>query len=175
MNARNAGAVARELSHFIGDERVSGRGVAFLQYDNISSYVALVAQVRVERASGKVRVERVCVAHDRGLIVNPDGLRNQIEGNVIQAASRALLEEVRFDRGGVKSVDWTGYPIMRFSDVPEEIAISLISRPDPPALGGGEPAGCPVFAAVANAIFDATGARMRSVPFTPERVRAALA
>ena len=154
---------------------VSGRGVAFVQYDNISSYVALVAQVRVERRSGRVRVERVYVAHDCGLIVNPDGLRNQIEGNVIQALSRALLEEVQFDRGGVKSVDWKGYPIMHFSDVPDEIGISLISRPDHPALGGGEPAGCPVFAAVANAIFDATGARLRNVPFTPGRMRAALA
>jgi nicotinate dehydrogenase subunit B len=122
-----------------------------------------------------VRVERVFVAHDCGLIVNPDGLRNQIEGNVIQALSRALLEEVQFDRGGVRSVDWRGYPIMRFSDVPDEIGISLINRPEQPALGGGEPAGSPVFAALANAIFDATGARLRSVPFTPERVRAMLA
>lgn len=154
---------------------VTGRGVAFVQYDNISAYVALVVQVRVERRSGTVRVERAYVAHDCGLIVNPDGLRNQIEGNVIQAVSRALLEEVQFDRSGVKSVDWRGYPIMHFSDVPDEIGISLISRPDQPALGAGEPAGCPVFAAVANAIFDATGARLRSVPFTPARVRAALA
>jgi len=152
----------------------TGRGVAFLQYDNVSAYVALVAQVRVERRSGKVRVERVFVAHDCGLIVNPDGLRNQIEGNVIMGLSRALLEQVRFDRDGVLSVDWTGYPIMRFSDVPDEIGISLINRPEQPALGAGEPAGCPVFAAVANAIFDATGERLRSVPFTPERVRAVL-
>lgn len=152
----------------------AGRGVAFLQYDNISSYAAVVVHVRIERTSGRVRVERVYVAHDCGLIVNPDGLRNQIEGNVVQALSRALLEQVQFDRGGVTGVDWRGYPIMRFSDLPEEIGISLISRPDQPALGGGEPAGCPVFAAVANAIFDATGARLRSVPFTPERLRAAM-
>lgn len=153
----------------------TGRGVAFAQYNNIGAYVALVVHLRIERKSGKVRADRVFVAHDCGLIVNPDGLRNQIEGNVIQGLSRALLEEVQFDRGGVKSVDWRGYPIMRFSDMPEEIGISLINRPEQPAQGGGEPAGSPILAAVANAIFDATGARLRSVPFAPERVRAAIA
>ena len=166
----------KDRTRAAGDRRaVTGRGVAFVQYNNTGAYVALVAQVRLERKSGKVRVERVFVAHDCGLIVNPDGLRNQIEGNVIQGLSRALLEEVQFDRSGVKSVDWRGYPIMRFSDVPQEIGISLINRPEQPALGAGEPAGSPIFAAVANAIFDATGGRLRSVPFTPERVRAVLA
>jgi CO/xanthine dehydrogenase Mo-binding subunit len=101
-------------------------------------------------------------------------VRNQIEGNVIQALSRALLEEVRFDRQAVTSLDWASYPILRFSDAPEAIAISLIDRRDQPSLGAGEPATAPVLAAVANAIFDATGARLRSVPFTPERVKAAL-
>lgn len=153
----------------------TGRGVAFVQYNNTGAYVALVAHVHLDRKSGKVRVERVYVAHDCGLIVNPDGLRNQIEGNVIQGISRALLEEVQFDPGGVKSLDWSGYPILRFSDVPNEIGIGLINRPEQPALGGGEPAGSPVMAALANAIFDVTGKRLRSVPFTPERVRAALA
>ena len=153
----------------------AGRGVAFVQYDNAGAYVGLVVEVRVDRASGKVRVERAYVAHDCGLIVNPDGVRNQIEGNVIQALSRALLEEVRFDRHAVTSLDWASYPILRFSEVPDEIAISLIDRRDQPSLGAGEPATAPVFAAVANAIFDATGARLRSIPFTPERVKAALA
>ena len=152
----------------------TGRGVAYVQYDNYSAYVALVAQVRVER-SGKVRVERVAVAHDCGLIVNPDGLKNQIEGGIVQTISRALNEEVRFDRGGVSSLDWIGYPILRFGDAPEEIAIDLINRPDKPSLGAGEPAVSPVIAAVANAIFDATGARLRTVPFTAQRVKAALA
>jgi CO/xanthine dehydrogenase Mo-binding subunit len=151
-----------------------GRGVAFVQYDNAGAYVGMVVEVRVDPASGKVRVERVHVAHDCGLIVNPDGVRNQIEGNVIQALSRALLEEVRFDRQAVTSLDWASYPILRFSDAPEAIAISLIDRRDQPSLGAGEPATAPVLAAVANAIFDATGARLRSVPFTPERVKAAL-
>ena len=150
-----------------------GRGVAFVHYDNYSGYAAVAMQVRVERASGKVRVERVAVAHDCGQIVNPDGLKNQIEGNIVQTLSRALLEEVRFDAKKVTSLDWARYPIMRFSDLPQEIAITLIDRPDKPSLGAGEPAAAPVMAAVANAIFDATGVRLRSVPFTPERVKAA--
>ena len=153
----------------------TGRGAAFVQYDDAGAYVGMVVDVRVDRTSGKVRVARVYVAHDCGLIVNPDGVRNQIEGNVIQGLSRALLEEVKFDRHAVTSLDWASYPILRFSDVPDEIAISLIDRSDQPWLGAGEPATSPVFAAVANAIFDATGARLRSVPFTPERVKAALA
>jgi CO/xanthine dehydrogenase Mo-binding subunit len=154
--------------------RGSGRGMAFVQYDNAGAYVALVVEVRVDRATGKVRVARAYVAHDCGLIVNPDGLRNQIEGNLIQGLSRALLEEVGFDRQAVTSLDWASYPILRFSDVPDDIAIGLIDRRDQPSVGAGEPATTPVVAAVANAIFDATGARLRSVPFTPERVKAAL-
>jgi CO/xanthine dehydrogenase Mo-binding subunit len=152
-----------------------GRGVAFVHYDNYSGYAAIALQVLVDRASGKVSVERVACAHDCGLIVNPDGLKNQIEGNIVQTLSRALLEEVKFDTAKVTSLDWQHYPILRFSDVPDEIAITLINRPDKPSLGAGEPAAAPVMAAVANAIFDATGVRMRSVPFTPERVKAALA
>ena len=153
----------------------AGRGVAFVHYDNYSGYAAIVLQVHVDRASGKVSVERVAAAHDCGLIVNPDGLKNQIEGNIVQTLSRALLEDVKFDTAKVTSLDWARYPILRFSDVPEEIAITLINRPDKPSVGAGEPAASPIMAAVANAIFDATGVRLRSVPFTPERVKAALA
>jgi CO/xanthine dehydrogenase Mo-binding subunit len=153
----------------------TGRGAAFVHYDDHGAYVAIAVEVRVDGASGKVRAERVYVAHDCGLVVNPDGLRNQIEGNVIQGLSRALLEEVAFDRHGIVTLDWASYPILRFSDVPDEIAISLIDRRDQPSLGAGEPATAPVFAAVANAIFDATGVRLRSIPFTPGRVKAALA
>jgi nicotinate dehydrogenase subunit B len=152
-----------------------GRGVAFVHYDNYSGYAAIALQVQVDRASGKVSVESVAAAHDCGLIVNPDGLKNQIEGNIVQTLSRALLESVRFDTAKVTSLDWVGYPILRFSDVPREIAITLINRPDKPSVGAGEPAASPVMAAVANAIFDATGVRIRSVPFTAERVKAVLA
>ena len=116
----------------------------------------------------------MCIAHDCGLVVNPDGLRNQIEGNVVQAISRTLKEAVRFDSTRVTGVDWNGYPILRFSEIPDAIDIDLIDHPDQPSVGAGEAATSPIPAAIANAIFDATGARVRQVPFTPERVREAL-
>jgi len=122
-----------------------------------------------------VRVPYVAVAHDCGLIVNPDGVKNQIEGNIVQAISRALIEEVQFDGAGVTSLDWQGYPILHFSDVPDEIAITLINRPDKPMVGAGEGATSPVAAAIANAIHDATGRRLRTLPFNPARVKTALA
>ncbi len=151
-----------------------GRGIAFLRYENNAAYAATVAEVTVERGSGQIRVERVTVAHDCGLIVNPDGLRNQIEGNVLQSMSRALFEQVDFDQGQVTSVDWDHYPILRFTDLPE-VQVVLLDHPDQPAWGAGEVATAPTAAAIANAVFDATGLRLRRVPFTPDAVRAALA
>ena len=151
-----------------------GRGFAFLRYENDFAYAATVAEVAVDRATGQIRVERVTVAHDCGLIVNPDGLRNQIEGNVVQSTSRALLEQVSFDRDQVTCVDWAHYPILRFSEVPD-VQVVLIDHPDQPAWGAGEVATAPTSAAIANAVFDATGARLRHVPFTPDVVQAALA
>ena len=147
--------------------------MAFAWYENDQAIVACIAHVQVDTASGAVRVKRMVVAHDCGLIINPDGLKNQIEGNVIQSLSRTLKEEVMFDEWRIKSVDWDSYPILTFSEVPE-VEIVLINRPDQPALGAGEPATVTTAAAVANAIFDATGARLRQIPFTPERVMAAL-
>jgi CO/xanthine dehydrogenase Mo-binding subunit len=149
-----------------------GRGVAFARYENDQAIVACIAEVQVERASGIVRVKRIVVAHDCGLIINPDGVKNQLEGNVIQALSRALKEEVRFDELRITSVDWQTYPILTFSEVPD-IEIVLINHTDQPAMGAGEPATVTTAAAVANAIFDATGIRLRQIPFTPERVRVA--
>jgi CO/xanthine dehydrogenase Mo-binding subunit len=128
-----------------------------------------VAEVEVDKSSGNVRVKRITISHDCGLIVNPDGLNNQIEGNVIQGVSRALMEEVQFDASGMKNLDWGSYPIITFPDVPE-IDIVLINRPEMPSLGGGEPAIIPVAAAIANAISDATRVRLREIPFTPNRV-----
>jgi len=151
-----------------------GRGIAFAQYENAFAYVATVADVDVNHATGEVRVARVFVAHDCGLIVNPDGLRNQIEGSVVQTISRALKEEVTFDGSGVTSVDWRSYPILTFPEVPERIEIALINHPERPALGAGEPTACTVPAAIGNAIADATGVRLRTVPFTAERVKEAL-
>ncbi len=152
---------------------VDGRGLAFARYENDQAIVACVAFVTVDTATGVVRVPRVVVAHDCGLIINPDGVKNQIEGNVIQSLSRALKEEVKFDEYRVTSVNWETYPILKFSEVPE-IDIVLLNHPDQPALGAGEPSQVTTAAAVANAIFDATGARLRQIPFTPERVKAAL-
>ncbi len=155
------------------DGLLVGRGIAFARYETAYAYVAVVAEVRVVPVTGAVRVSRVCVAHDCGLIVNPDGVRNQIEGNVIQGISRALIEEVTWDETQVTSLDWGSYPILGFTDIPQ-IEIDLIDRPDEPSWGAGEGAICPMVAAVGNAIFDATGVRLRTVRFTPERVRASL-
>ena len=150
-----------------------GRGIAFVQYDRTEAYVAAVAEVDVNQADGQVRIKRVVVAHDCGLIINPDGLRNQIEGNVIQATSRTLKEEVKYDGSMLTSLDWTSYPILRFPEIPEVI-IELINRSDQPPVGAGEATTSAIPAAIANAIFDATGARLRTVPFIPDRVKAAL-
>ena len=113
--------------------------------------------MEVDKTTGNVAVKRFTLSHDCGLIINPDGLKNQIEGNIIQGVSRALMEEVKFDSSGIKTLDWASYPVIRFPNVPE-IEIVLINRPEMPALGGGEPSSAPIAAAIANAIFDATGA-----------------
>ena len=150
-----------------------GRGLAFAQYENEVAYVATVAHVQVDPSSGAIRVQRIVTAHDCGLIINPDGLRNQIEGNVLQSLSRALYEEVTFDESHITSVDWDSYPILKFSDVPE-VEVVLINHPDQPAVGAGEPASITTAPAVANAIFRASGARVRQIPFAPQRLKAAL-
>jgi nicotinate dehydrogenase subunit B len=157
-----------------GGEVATGRGIAFLQYENENTYVATVADVTVHRQTGAIRVMRAFVAHDCGLIINPDGLRNQIEGGTIQTISRTLKEQVRWDQRGVTSVDWASYPILTFAEAPETIQIALIDHPDRPALGAGEAAACAVPAAVGNAVYDAIGIRLRHLPFTPDRVKAAL-
>ena len=150
-----------------------GRGLAYVHYKHSESYVAMGMDVAVERASGEIRVERVACAFDCGQIINPDGVHAQVEGSILQTLSRVLMEEVQFDRSRVTSVDWNSYPILRFPDVPR-LEIALIDRPTERPLGAGEASCTPVGAALANAVFDATGARLRTVPFTPERVKAAL-
>ena len=171
--AENAGWERRPSWQGKKQQLAEGRGVAFARYENDQAIVASIARVQVDTSSGAVRVKRMVVAHDCGLIINPDGLKNQIEGNTIQSLSRALKEEVVFDEWRIKSVDWDSYPILTFSEVPE-VEIVLINRPDLPAVGAGEPATTTTAAAVANAIFDATGARVRQIPFTSERVKEAL-
>jgi nicotinate dehydrogenase subunit B len=150
-----------------------GRGISFVHYKHNETYVGMGMEVAVERTSGRITVERVVCAHDCGQIINLDGVRAQIEGSILQTISRVLMEEVMFDRSRVVSVDWASYPILRFSAVPK-IDIELIDRPTQPPLGAGEAACTAVGAALANAVHDATGIRLRTVPFTPERVKALL-
>jgi nicotinate dehydrogenase subunit B len=153
---------------------VRGRGFSYIKYELVRTYVAVVADVEVNRRTGQVRVTNFYCAHDCGQIINPDGLRNQIEGNLVQTVSRTLIEELKFDRSRVTSVDWESYPILRFPDVPA-VAIDLIDRPNEAPWGAGEPTAALVPSAIANAIFDASGVRLRSVPFTPAKVLAGLA
>jgi nicotinate dehydrogenase subunit B len=150
----------------------TGRGIAYVPRGN--TRLATVAEVEVNQATGAVHVTRLVVAHDCGLIINPDGLRGTIEANLIQSMSWTFKEEVRFDRSGVTSVDWVTYPILMAAEAPDKVEIVLINRPDLPPSGAGEPASVATAPAIANAIFDATGARLRTVPFTPARVKAAL-
>src|SRR5215468_4734916 len=152
--------------------KVSGRGFAYVQRH--PTRVAMVAEVEVERSTGKVWVRRFTVAHDCGQIINPDGLRQVIEGGVVQAISRTLWEEVRFNTKNVTSVDWLTYPILDITEAPETIDIVLIDRPEIPPTGAGEPATRPVAAAIVNAVFDATGVRVRRAPLSPDNVKSAL-
>jgi len=151
-----------------------GRGISYCHYKGAENFLAMGMEVAVERASGTVRVLRVVCVHECGLMVNPDGVRAQVEGGILQSLSRALFEAVSFDAAGVTSTDWTSYPILTFPDVPA-LEIELIDRPHEKPLGAGEAACAPVAAALGNALFDATGIRLREAPFTAERMKAALA
>lgn len=156
-----------------------GRGFAFATYVHGSwpgvaaAAAAWVCDVAVDTESGEVTLTKVTVGQDQGLVINPDGVRQQIEGNVIQTASRTLVEEVAVDTITAAPRSWADYPIQTFDQLPE-IRTLLMDRPNDPALGVGESAAVPAAAAIANAIFDATGVRLREVPFTPEKMRAAL-
>ncbi|MFL6820988.1 MAG: molybdopterin cofactor-binding domain-containing protein [Xanthobacteraceae bacterium] len=152
--------------------KVSGRGIAYAQRNG--TRCAVIAEVDVDRASGKIWARRFVVGHDCGQIINPEGLRHTIEGNVVQGISRTLWEEVKFDANNVTSVDWMMYPILDITETPEAIEVALVNHPELPPTGAGEPSIRPVAAAIANAIFDATGVRIRRVPFSPDRVKQAL-
>ena len=154
-------------------DTLTGRGIAYAQRSG--AVVAIVAEVEIDRRSGKVWARKFTVAHDCGLIINPDELKRCIEGNVVQGTSRALAEEVVFDRARVTSIDWLSYPILDITEAPEAVDIVLINRPELPPAGAGESSIRPVAAALANAVFDATGVRLRRAPLTPERLKPALA
>jgi CO/xanthine dehydrogenase Mo-binding subunit len=151
-----------------------GRGVAFAKYKNLSAYVAVVVELEVDRQSGRIKVPRVVAATDSGQIINPDGLTNQIEGGIIQSTSWTLHEAVRFDRNGITSRDWSTYPILTMPEVPK-VEVELIDRPSEKSLGSGEASQGPTVAAIANAFANATGKRLRDLPFDAARVKAALA
>jgi CO/xanthine dehydrogenase Mo-binding subunit len=162
-----------------GSGRVlTGRGIAYTYRSN--TIVATIAEVEVNRDTGRIWVKRLVCAHDCGLAINPNGLRRTIEGGMLHGLSRALWEEVQFDDEKVTSVDWATHPSLRHSDTPERIDVVLVNgdpnpdRPDLPHYGAGEASHKPVIAAVANAVHDATGVRLRRAPFRKERVLAAL-
>jgi CO/xanthine dehydrogenase Mo-binding subunit len=148
----------------------TGQGIAYAVRG--ATKVAVIAEVEVNRSTGKIWARRFCVAHDCGQVVAPDLLRQTIEAQVVQTTSRALYEEVKFDNQRVTSVDWNSYPILDIKDAPESVDIVLLDHPELPPAGAGEAVCRPLAAALANAIFDATGVRMRQAPFTPERLKA---
>ena len=152
--------------------KVSGRGIAYSQRNG--TRVAIVAEVDIDRSTGKIWARKFTVAHDCGQIINPDGLVKCVEGNIVQGVSRTLWEEVTFDRKSVTSVDWLTYPILDITETPAEVNVVLINHPDIAPTGAGEPSIRPLAAAIANAIFDATGVQIRRVPFSPDRVKSAL-
>ena len=153
--------------------KVSGRGIAYSQRNG--TRCAIVAEVDIDRASGKIWARKFTIAHDCGQIINPDGLVHTIEGNIVQGVSRTLWEEVKFDAKGVTTIDWLTYPILDITETPAEVDVVLINHPELAPTGAGEPSMRPLSAAIANAIFDATGVRIRRVPFSPAHVKAAFA
>jgi CO/xanthine dehydrogenase Mo-binding subunit len=152
----------------------TGRGVACVAYEGDNGYTGIVTEVEVDQDSGKIAVKRVFVAIDAGPISNPDGLKNQAEGGALQGMSRALLEEVTWDGQKVTSIDWRTYHTLPLGFAVPKVECVLLNRPDEEATGAGETAITVIAAAIGNAVFDATGARLRQIPFTPERVKAAL-
>ncbi len=150
-----------------------GWGMALAQYKNLQCYCAIVVKLRVNRDSGEISLQQAIIAADAGQVVNPDGLSNQLEGGFAQAASWTLYEAVEFDRRGITSVDWETYPILPFSAAPT-IETVIVNRPGLPFLGAGEAAQNPTPAAIANAVYDAVGIRLRDIPFRPWKVLARL-
>ena len=168
-------AVAKKAGWTTGEKGngTRGRGIGFAKYKNLACYVAVVAEIEVDRANGMVRVPRTWAAVDSGLIINPDGLTSQIEGGIVQSVSWTLKEEVRFDKNGILAHDWVSYPILTMPEAPK-VEVELINRPSERPLGAGEGSQGPAVAAVANAFANATGKRIRDLPLDPARVKAAL-
>ncbi len=151
-----------------------GRGFAFARYKNLGAYCAVALNLTVEHETGRIKLGRVVAAVDSGQAINPDGIRNQIEGAIVQSASWTLYEEVRFDRRHITSTDWSLYPILRFPAAPDSVEVHVLDRPGQKFLGTGEAGQGPMAAAIANALHDATGARLRDLPLSAARVKAAI-
>jgi CO/xanthine dehydrogenase Mo-binding subunit len=168
-------AVAKKAGWKLGErgDGRNGRGIGFAKYKNLATYVAVIADVEVDRASGRIAVPRIYAAVDAGEIINPDGLENQIEGGIVQSMSWTLKEQVKFNSTEISSRDWATYPILTMPEVPS-VEIELIDRPEERSLGAGEASQGPAAAAIANAFAAATGKRLRDLPLTPGRVKAAL-
>ena len=147
----------------------NGFGIAYSRYKNSTSYFAVLAEVEIDKSSKTYRVKKLTGVIDSGLVINPDGLKNQTEGGMIQSASWSMMEEVRYNQSGITSQDWNSYPILRMMEIPE-VEVHLIDRPDTPPVGAGEAAMGPVSAAIANAIFDATGTRIRDLPLKAQKI-----
>jgi CO/xanthine dehydrogenase Mo-binding subunit len=156
-----------------GDGR-RGCGMAFARYKNLGAYCAVAMEIEVERETGRIAVRRAVAAVDCGQTVNPDGVRNQIEGGIVQSLSWTSREAVTFDSAHRTSFDWSSYPILRFPDVPDAVEVRIVDRPGLPFLGTGEAAQGPTAAALANALADATGVRLRDMPLSPELVKTAI-
>jgi CO/xanthine dehydrogenase Mo-binding subunit len=171
---RARAVIQRAAGAFGWARRPKGSGFAFARYKNLGAYCAVAMQVEVDRDTGRIRVRRVTTAVDSGEAVNPDGIRNQIEGAIVQSLSWSTQEAVAFDALHRTSFDWSGYPILRFEDAPDRIEVHVIDRPGQPFLGTGEAGQGPAAAALANAVADAVGMRLRDLPLSPERVAAAL-
>jgi nicotinate dehydrogenase subunit B len=152
-----------------------GRGFAFARYKNLAAYCAVAIESEVTPETGRARAVRAVAAVDAGQVINPDGLVNQIEGGIIQSISWTLYEQVTFDERRITSIDWSTYPILRFNAVPDSVEVHVLDRPGQPFLGAGEATQGPAAAALANAIANASGARLRDLPLTRERIKAAIA
>jgi CO/xanthine dehydrogenase Mo-binding subunit len=169
-------AVAKAANWKPGEkgDGIRGRGIGYARYKTVAAYNAVIVEIEVDRASGRIKIPRAWTSVDAGLIISPDGLTNQIEGGLIQSASWTLHEQVQFDRNGITSRDWASYPIMTMPDVPK-VETVLLNRPNDRPLGAGEASQGPTVAAIANAFAAATGRRLRELPFDPAHVKAALA
>jgi nicotinate dehydrogenase subunit B len=164
--------MSKPLNAGIAPNGRRGRGIAYCRYKSIGMYAAAVVDVEVNRKTGIIKVPRVVLAADIGLVINPDGAKNQLEGGIVQAVSLTLKEQVSFDKREITSRDWSGYPILTFSEVPT-IELVLMERSDP-SHGAGEGSLPPTSAALANAFAHATGRRLRELPITPGHVKVAL-